>query len=138
MGEGCDLWGGEGAGGHLGVDACPVEGFVGVDVADAGDAGLIEEEGFDGAVAVGEGVGELGGGEGEGVGSEVVEGVASREEPYAAEAAWVAVDEAACGCAVALEVPGGVDVVGLWGALAGRDDEELAGHAEVGCDRSML
>src|SRR5690606_20136616 len=63
----------------------PVEGLVGVDVADAGEEGLVEEGGLDRAAGAGEGAGELAGRDGEGVGAELVEpGVGSgvvRKQP---------------------------------------------------------
>jgi hypothetical protein len=62
----------EGIGRLEGVQPGVVEGFVGVDVADAGNDGLFEQEGFEGAGTAAETAGEHVGGEGvfEGFGAE--------------------------------------------------------------------
>src|SRR5258706_2420972 len=52
-----DLVASQAVAGCGGVDAAVEEGFVGVDVADAGHEALVEERGFDGAGGFGEGVG---------------------------------------------------------------------------------
>ena len=65
---------GEGGGSTCGVDLGVEEGFVGVDVADASDGGLVEEDGFDGATGVFlETLVEIGGGEVEWFGTEGLE-----------------------------------------------------------------
>src|SRR5437868_4050323 len=48
-GEALGLIGGEAVGGSEGMDGGTEEGFIDVDVAEAGDEGLVEEGGFDGA-----------------------------------------------------------------------------------------
>ena len=111
VGEAAGFIVGEFGGGSEGADASGEERFVGVDVADAGDGGLVEEGGLDrsgraelggggaGRASRGEGGGELVGGDVEGVGAEAVEVVfedmvPGGAEPDAAEASGVSEDEA--------------------------------------------
>ena len=73
------------------MDAGAVEGFVDVDVAEAGEEGLVEEGGFDGAAGLEEKGGEAAGGDLEGFGAEVGVGtMAGFVEVEAAETAGVA------------------------------------------------
>ena len=125
--EAVELGAGEAAGVAAGPDAGAEEAFVGVDVAHAGEEGLVEEGGFDGGAAAAEEGGKVGGGDGEGLGTGSGEGGLGAEvaEVEAAEAAGI--DEAHF--ATAGEGEAGVGVRGdgaLWGG-----DEEAAGHAEV-------
>jgi hypothetical protein len=89
--EDFNLGGSELVGGGEGVEVGGVEGFVDVDVAQAGDDGLVHEGVFDGAGGSGQIGGEIGGGHGEGFRAEVfvVEGITT-EPKDAAEAAGVA------------------------------------------------
>jgi len=67
-----DLVASQAVAGGGGVDAAVEEGFVGVDVADAGHEALVEEGGFDGAAGFGEALGELIGTDLQGLGAEVI------------------------------------------------------------------
>lgn len=69
-GEGGELRLGERAGVRVRIDAGAEERFIGVDVADAGEGGLIEEERFDGAVRILARAGKIACGDGECVGAE--------------------------------------------------------------------
>jgi hypothetical protein len=127
--EGVGLGGGETRGERGGVDAGGEEGFVAIDVAHAGEAALVEEEGFDGLAARGQELAESGAGDFERLGAEFGQGRRGVsfelvEEPPAAEFADVAeADEAAAG-----ETE--VDMV-MFAALGGGIDGKTAGHAEV-------
>ena len=91
LGELADLCVGEVVGGGEGVDGGDEERFIGVDVAEAGDEGLVEECGLDRAAGAGEELVELVWVEGEGFGAEVGFGVGGGgEERDGAEAAGVA------------------------------------------------
>ena len=106
--------GGGGAGVDLGGEEC----FIGIDVAEAAEKGLVEQEGFDaGLAAFGEG-GEFVGGEIEGVWAAA--GVIESPKHFA-EFAYVVVAEGAF-----VEMDAGA------GEFAGFGrEEELAGHPEV-------
>lgn len=67
------------------------EGFVGIDIAEAGDQALVEEGGLDGSAGGSEESGEAGGGEVERFGAEVLRGgLDGRQKPDGSEAAGVA------------------------------------------------
>ncbi len=120
--EAGELGAGEAPGGAAGADAGAEEGFVGVDVADAVQDGLVEECGFDGELAAAEEFGEGFRGDGGGFGAGAGVGAEGTE---AAEAAGV--DEAEFAA-----VGEGEDGVGVGGpGDLGGGDEEAAGHAEV-------
>ncbi len=109
-----------------------MEGFVGVDVPDPGDPPLIQQAGLDGACGAGEGLGELVGGDGQGIGAEGGEaggaqGLGGWVGPDAAEAAGVAEVEAGA----IVELPRDVEVVVGGGVLPGGRVQQLACHAEV-------
>jgi len=116
------LGAGEGGGAFAGVEAGGVEGFVDVDVAQAGDEGLVEEGGFEGAFGGAEEGVEVGWGEGEGFGAEAeFGGVAGREVDDLAEAAGVGESQ--------MEDVGGQMRGGGWG----EDDREVGvGEGGVG------
>ncbi len=133
--EADELGAGEAAGVAGGADAGAEEAFVGVDVADAVEDGLVEEGGLDGELTAAEEVGEVGGGDGGGFGAGA--GVAGGlggvgggfgvkvDDGEAAEAAGVYEAEFAA-------VGEGQDCVGVgWEWHFGLRDEEAAGHAEV-------
>lgn len=111
------------------MEASEEEGFVGVDVADAGKEALVEEEGLDGRAPIREPGVKGRGSDREGVGSEggapvVIEGggiVVGGEGPEAAR-----VDEGEGGAVV--ERPRDVGVWREWGLA---EDEERAGHAQA-------
>jgi hypothetical protein len=128
--EGFEVGGFEAADLLEGVEFGEEEGFVDVDVAEARDVALGEEAVFEPACAGGFPVGEVGGGEGEGVGTEGgdfgVEGLAEGGVvPEATEAAGVAeADVGAVG-----EVKDDVGV--LFEGGGGGECVDAAGHAEV-------
>src|SRR5207253_2407247 len=87
-----DVVGREAVGSLEGVEAGEEEAFIDIDVAQAGDEGLIEQGGLDRPFGGGETLEEVGGTEGERLGAEVgVVGIGAQPED-AAEAAGV--DEA--------------------------------------------
>jgi hypothetical protein len=94
LAEAFELGPGETAGGAAGTDAGMEEALVGIDVADSGEQGLVEERSLDGELAAAEESGELGGGDGKGFVAGRVEGRSALElaELQAAEAAGI--DEA--------------------------------------------
>lgn len=135
-GEPADVRSGEAVGACERVDPGVVEGLVGVDVADAGEKGLVEQSGFDGPCGAGQGWGEAFAVDVERVGAEP--GPAPFEVgrvgqcPEAAEASWVAEGESGA----VVEPPEDVEVVGLTEPSAAWSDEELSGHAEVNEQRA--
>lgn len=128
--ERCDFFSRDYVGGRGGVDAGVPERFAGVDVADAGDAGLVEEGGLDGGSGLGEDLLEdlLGEGGFEGLGAEgVFEGfdfLVVDEDDFAEGAGVVEDDDAVVG--EAEPDAGGVGAEAVIG-----QDVEVAGHAEV-------
>jgi len=127
--EGGDLFWGEAAELLLRVEFCGPEGFVDVDVAEAGDVFLGEEALFEAGAGLLP-VGEVGGGDGEGVGAEVLgfggEGfLEGRVEGEATEAARVAEADI-------VAIGEGEEDVGVFGdGGIGGDAIDAAGHAEV-------
>lgn len=122
------LFGAEGAGGDFGVEAGEEQGFIGVDVADAGDAALVEQGGFEGDGAPAQGVPEGCGVEGvaERFGAELGEGVG--HGVYDVDGAEFAdINEAELVSIVELEDGAGERLLGM----VGRAEVEAAGHAEV-------
>lgn len=117
------------------MDASAEEGFIGVDIADAGEGGLIEEERFDGAVRAFAGAGEIARGDGKGIGAEgrpaeLKECVFGWIGGEATEAARV--DEEELG--IVVEAPEGVGVFGNVGCEmwdVGWEEEKASGHAEL-------
>ncbi len=114
------------------VKAGEEEGFIGVDVADAGEHGLVEEDGLDGAGGGCGGLMELMALDGERVGAEVVpcDGVeieAGGQWAKPAEAARVAEEHGVA----AIDGPQGVHmrVDGDVGGIG--EEEDLAAHAEL-------
>ena len=121
--ESLELGAGDAGGLAAGTDAGAGEGFVGVDIADAVEQGLVEEGGLNGRSAAAEERGEVGGRDDEGFGAGAGVGLAMDGE--AAEAAGI--DEADLAA-----VGEGEDGVGVWRQRdVGLRDEKAAGHAEV-------
>jgi hypothetical protein len=126
---------GERVGRSIGADAGAKERLVGIDVADAGHDGLVEENGFDRGVAMSLGSerrrDNLGGGR-EGIGPSGtpprVEPMAIRDGDETSEAPRIAKDESfdASG-----EFPLRVTVAGRQRRGVGRLQDELTAHAEV-------
>ena len=115
--------------GCLGVDAGAEEGFVGIDVADAGDGALVKQGGLDGHLAAAEGVAEDAPVEcvAKGFRSEVANDagqVGFVQRPGAAEAADV--DEVEGGVAVELQDQAGVRL-----NCIGRAEMDAAAHHQV-------
>ena len=109
------------------TDAGAEEGFVGVDVADAGEERLIEESGLDGEFAPAKQRGEFRGRNLEGLGARSGEVCGSREIAELEASETARIDEAKLASAGEGEARVGVGSDGL----AGCGDEEAAGHAEV-------
>lgn len=127
-GEAADLLGGEVMGWSEGMDAGGEEGFVHVDVAQAGDEGLVEKSGLDGAAGAMKAIEEFGGSDGEGFGAEIgVGGLAASEPPDAAEAAGVAEAELLMRFVFEGDQQVGMGAEGSGGGF----DRQLAGHAKV-------
>ncbi len=118
---------GEATGRAAGADAGAEEAFVGVDVADAGEQGLVEQGGLDGELAAAEEGGEGVGRDGEGLGAGRGEGFAFGEVAALEAAKAAGIDEAKLLAARKREA--GVGVADDFGVGCG--DEEAAGHAEV-------
>lgn len=114
---------GEASGLAAGADSGVEESFVGVDVADSVEEGLVEERGFDGSLAIAEESDEVFEGDGEGLAAGA--GVGGVLHGETAEAARV--DEAKLLTVGERENGVGVGRVGDFGGV----DEEAAGHAEV-------
>ena len=57
-GQRFELVGGDAVDGRLGMDAGAEQGFVGIDVSNAGDGALVQQGGFDGHLAIAKGVAE--------------------------------------------------------------------------------
>lgn len=136
--QGLDGVGLESVGRGLGVDLSAVEGFVGVDVADASEDGLVEQGGFDGSLGGLEGGLELSGGHGQGVGAEGGPACGGQfleigEGPDSAKASGVGHLEGG----VFVEVPADV---GVWGGLEGVGGScgERSGHAQVEAEGGVL
>ncbi len=86
-----DLVASQSVAGDRGVDSAVEEGFIGVDVADAGDEALVEEGGFNDAAGFGKALGELGGADCERFGAKIcVMCLTVAEPPDAAEASGIA------------------------------------------------
>lgn len=125
--EALEFSAGEAARHAAGVDAGAEEALVGIDVADAGEEGLIEKGGLDRGPAAAEKGSEGGGPDGEGLdsGSEEGGGVAEVFVGEAAEAARI--DEAKLAAAGESEAG-----VGVWReGRVGIGEKKTAGHAEV-------
>jgi len=88
-----DLLASEAVGGGSGVDTAVEEGFIGIDVADAGDEALVEQGGLDGAAGFGQARNQLGRANLQRLGAKIaVICLTVAEPPDAAEAAGI--DEA--------------------------------------------
>lgn len=123
---------------------CAEEGFIGVDVSDAGEGGLVEEERFDGAVRMFASVGKIAHGDGEGVGAEggpavLMECAFGGIGGEAAEAAGI--DEEQLG--VVVDEPDGVGVGGErvlspFVLSAGLEKAHGAGHSELNAEGAAV
>lgn len=113
----------ESSGALRGPDAGPEETFVGVDVADTVEEGLIEQGGFDGELAAAKESDEVVEGDGERLGSRPLK--FDGREGEATEAAGINKAELAAGS----EMQDGVGVRRL--RRLGMSDEQSARHAEV-------
>jgi len=122
-----ELGSGEAAGAPAGPDSSVEEALVGIDVAHAGEEGLVEESGLDGELAAIKKSSKRSAADGErvGAGREKAGSHGEVAQLEAAEAAWV--DEAQL--AAAGEGEAGVGVRG--DGRIGGGDEKAAGHAQV-------
>jgi hypothetical protein len=144
VGHGLDVLGGEGVARALWGDARGEERFIGVDVADTREDGLVEQRSLDRSVGGDKGVvqgcwrdGERVGPEGApAVGAQVFEGWVG---PHASEAARISEQEMGFvrgflygfALSVRCQCPANVDVIGLRRACITWQYEQLARHAQV-------
>ena len=132
-GQGVPRFGLEAVGGSERVEAGPEEGFIGVDVADAGEHGLVEQDGLDGASRSARGVGEHRAFDDERVGPERLPGdraeaLDGADGTKAAEATWIAEEHDRI---AGVDGPHGMHMSVDGHGVRIVDDEHLSAHAEL-------
>jgi len=127
LAEPLEFGAGEAAGGAARADSGMEKALVGIDVAHAGEEGLVEQRSLDGQFAAAEESGKVAGGDGERFGAGGVKGGGADEltEFETAEAAGI--DEAKLAAALEAEADVGVGD----DRLVGRGNQQAAGHSQM-------